>query len=296
MVRQGTRRHKVWNEACDTVLDCMMDNDGYNMTDLFPVTLFPDGGKPFNDHQYDNMSAEEIYEIYIQKYGDEGSGSGGLGFDLVMGQADPHQVINIVIQAYTQASMAGNVPGNVEEIIKKFLKPKLPWETLVYNWMNDKHQQDFSWARPNRRYQDMYLPSMQAMEGLESLNYYMDVSGSVTTPEAIQFNSEVKHIWDVFRPKKLTIILFDTEIQKEIIFQNEDEFNEIVITGRGGTDLVCVRDHIIKTNPVAAIIFSDMQVEPMEKLPPTCKSDLLWVATNAHEFTVNQGKIVHMRV
>ena len=93
------------------------------------------------------------------------------------------------------------------------------------------------------------------------------MSGSITKKDVLRFNSEVKHVKDFYNPEKMTFVQFDTRIAHEEIITENDAFDEVVVRGGGGTCLVPVRDHIIKHRPTAAIIFSDMEVAPMEKLP-----------------------------
>jgi len=73
----------------------------------------------------------------------------------------------------------------------------------------------------------------------------------------------------------------------------EDPFDEVEIVGRGGTSLVCVRNHIEEIKPTAAIIFSDLLVEEME--PLTIPIPVLWVAVGNPSATVPFGEIIHIR-
>jgi predicted metal-dependent peptidase len=81
----------------------------------------------------------------------------------------------------------------------------------------------------------------------------------------------------VIRPKRMTVVLFDAKIQKVYEFKPGDEFARIEIVGRGGNDMNCVADWLDACDPpaTAAIIFADMQFDPMRKL----KHDIpvLWI-------------------
>lgn len=300
MIRRNERDPKIWNYACDTVLDNNMDYEGYDMVNLYPVECgFPVGSKCFINHDYDNLSAEQIYDIYMQ---DPEMGQSSMFCDLEepsKAEGGSHAVINAVVQAKTAATLggapSGTIPGEIETLLNKFLNPKLPWEQLLMNFFNDLVTSDYSWARPNRRYlaDDLYLPSLVPTEGLENINYYLDVSGSVTDEQVIRFNSEVKYIKETFNPIKLTIALFDTKITNEIVLNQEDEFSQILVVGRGGTDLRPVREHIINSNPNAAIIFSDLWVTPMEILP--IPIPIIWVAIDNQSAQVNMGKLIHIK-
>lgn len=302
MLRRGERIPEIWNAAADTVLDNMMDKDGYCVdSSLFPLELFPPGCKTFVNHEkYGTMSVEEIYDDMIQN--SIQPPNSGAGMDLVepeKGSSTQHQVINTVVAATHAAKLsnaAGTLPGDLETTLEKFLSPKLPWEQLLYNFFNELSDQDYSWSRPNRRYRDVYLPSLiDDHEGLDHIIYYLDTSGSVSDGDIIRFHSEFKYVKETFKPEKMTMVLFDTQIRKEYEFEKDDPFEKTVVVGRGGTSLVCVREHIIKNEPTAVVIFSDMLVTPMEPLPAGMNVPIIWIALNAHKDTkVNQGQLVFL--
>ena len=96
--------------------------------------------------------------------------------------------------------------------------------------------------------------------------YFLDVSGSVTDEQVIRFNSEIKYIKDVLKPKKLTLVQFDTRISHIDVFEENDSFDKLCVVGRGGTDLRPVREMILKEKPSAAVVFSDLYCAPMEPI------------------------------
>ena len=304
MLRRGSRDPKIWNYACDILINNMLVRWGFTYEGIpFKIWL---------DLSYDeSATAESIYEDLVRK---EGAGIDidalgellGTGDILEPEEADPnrtieeieHEIVNAVVQATHASVMAGGLaPGNVTATLKRFLQPKLPWESLLFQWMNELAESDYTWRRPNRRHQEAYLPSLEEDEGrLDHLIYYLDVSGSVSDKDVIRFNSEVKFIKDQFNPKKLTLVQFDTMIQKEDVFEEQDSFDEMKVVGRGGTHLECVRQHIIEHNPTAAIIFSDLCVGLMDRLPGNIQTHLLWVGVNAMTSHVpHQGRVIHIK-
>ena len=135
------------------------------------------------------------------------------------------------------------------------------------------------------------MPSMQSHNQLQDLNYYIDVSGSVTDAQVIRCNSEIKHIKDSFNPKLLRLILFDTQIRAVYEFQEHEPFEKLVIVGRGGTCLIPVREHILKTKPSAAVIFSDLWVTPMEPV----KTPIIWIAVSTPVNVGTCGTLSHIQ-
>ena len=177
----------------------------------------------------------------------------------------------------------------------KFLNPIIPWKNVLINFFTAISEEKWDWRRPNRRYNHTYMPSRNnAREGLEHLIYYLDVSGSIDDEQLQRFNSEVKYIQEVIRPQKLTLVQFDTEITFEKTFEINDPFEKIEITGRGGTDLTPVRNHILKNNPTAAVIFSDLWCDPMERLGKNIP--VIWIVIDNDNAKVNFGKKIHINI
>lgn len=275
MLRRGNRDPKIWNYACDIRLNRDLIDDGYKI-----------GHDWVQYHsEIPHELEEEIYDWLVQnKTPIPKNQSKHLG-DMV-GQGDPAKAaqaaqatINLVIRAIHQANMAGkpgSIPGGIQEVIDQFLEPVIDWEKELQEWMQDLLEEDYTWARPNRRHADIYLPSRFEDDGrLEHLIYYLDVSGSISKDDIIRFNSEVKFVKEQFNPKKMTFVQFDTQIQKIDVMKEEDEFTSVEVKGRGGTCLKQVREHIIDNEPTAAIIFSDLYVTPMQPLPVDIP--VLWV-------------------
>jgi predicted metal-dependent peptidase len=291
MIRAGSRCPDVWNVACDYRINNDLANEGYTF----------EGTKPCLDHDYDLAgiaSEEDIYDLLIKPGSPPPPQSGDLAGDMLPQDAGQKQAaINAVVQAVQSAKVmgqAGSIPGGIEETLKNFLEPVIPWEVVLMQFFTDMLEEDYSWKRPNRRYCGMYLPSRFTDDGrLEHLAYYLDVSGSITERDILRFNSEVKFIQTVLKPQRLSLIQFDTQITHVREFQESDPFDEIQIIGRGGTCLIPVREHILATEPTAAIIFSDLCVAPMEPLDRDIP--VIWVATGNAHATVPFGKLIHIK-
>lgn len=301
MLRVGSRSQKEFNWACDIRINNDLENEKNSFVGIEQC---------WKDHTYDQdakrlLSEEEIYDLIMtNQVPPPQGGSFGAGIDPDgEGDMEPltseeeHKVINTVVQAVQQAKLsgqAGSIPGDVGEVLKHFLEPVIPWQQLLMKFFTDMLDEDYTWARPNRRYPGMYLPSRFTDDGrLEHLVFFLDVSGSISDHDILRFNSEVKYIQEQLNPQKLTLVQFDTHIQKIDEFAADDPFDEIKVVGRGGTCLVPVRDFIEKHKPTAAVVFSDMWVAPME--PLTIDVPVIWAVYNNPRATVPFGQVVHIK-
>lgn len=314
MLRRGARDPKIWNYAADISINNGLIREGYSFK----------GFKPWFNFKYEGWVTEDIYDDLVRIQDEntvtiDGDVGGMMPWNIPWlinpdtGKADEsdlvepeetdiagalqHTILNNVVSAAHQAKLSGgDLPGDVETTLKRFLQPKIDWDKALFQFFNELGGLDYSWARPNRRYQDMYLPALlEEYNGLSHVIYYEDVSGSISDGDAIRFNSEFKYVHDYFKPEKMTMVQFDTRIQKEDVFLKDDEFEEIKIVGRGGTSLVCVREHIIKNEPTAVVIFSDLQCDSMEALPQGLQHiPIIWIALNNRKAVVPHGTIFHL--
>jgi len=294
-LRAGTKEHKNWNIACDFRINNDLHNEGSSFKGIENCCL---------DHTYDSngiMCEEDIYDLLPPlPPGCDGGGGFGDGQGDLMPQTDTkinQQVINAVVKAVQQAKLAGQavtIPGDIEETLKRFLEPQIPWRQVLMQFFTDQLDEDYSWRRPNRRYQDVYLPSRFTDDGrLEHLCYYLDVSGSISSEDVLVFNSEVKYIQEVLKPERLTLIQFDVQITDVKEFAVDDPFDEITIVGRGGTSLVPVKEHIEKVKLTAAMIFTDFEVIPMQPLKH--KIPVIWVSLRNRGAKPLFGKVIHIK-
>lgn len=296
MFRCGSRHPEDYNSAGDQVINNLLENHSYDMTG-FPYLL---------DAKYKNMSTEQVYDILAANRIANGGNpwnpqngdfsSPGSGPDSITKGMTPDQITKKaqgnIIDAATIAKMsnnAGNMPSEVSTLIDKFLSPKLPWQELLFLFFDALSNQEYSYKAMNRRYQDPVLPGKTTSQGLEHIIYYLDVSGSTSDADVIRFNSEVKYIKDAFNPEKLTLVTFDTKIQNEYIFEEDDDFDQIVITGRGGTSLKEVFKHAEKNDPTAIVIFTDLYVS-IPPIPP--KVPLIWICVNNPNAKVPYGHLI----
>ena len=289
-LRRGNRDPYIWNIACDYRINNYLRANGRHIPDSWVVDPTIDKGPE------GVLAEEQIYdkiltgEIYCPSKPDDWVS------DMLEEEIDPRHIINSAVRATQAAELAGkaaSLPGGLKERLNDFLQPVIPWERQLQQWMTDLIEQDYSWLTPNRRYQDVYLPSLYDDEGrLEHLVFYFDTSGSMTERDVKRVLAEIKYVHEVLKPKKLTLVQFDHEIQTTKEWSEDEPFENVEIVGGGGTSLVPVKEHIEKYQPTAAIIFSDLECEPMEKL--SVNVPVLWAVIRNLKAWVRFGQTIHI--
>ena len=294
MGRRGDKDAQDWNTAADFVINNMLKNAGYDMSG-FPFLLDP---------QYDNMTTEEVYnKVHTNRpkmfnpqdgdFSEPGHGPASIQKGMTPEQIAKKAMGNIM-DAATIAKMnkqMGDLPGEIQQMIDDFLNPKLPWQEILVNFFESLSSVEFSYRSPNRRYQDPLLPGRTGRNGLEHLIYYLDVSGSISDADIVRFNSEVKYIKETYNPERLTLVMFDTKIHDVYEFEEDDEFEKVVITGRGGTCLRDVMAHAEKHQPTAIVIFTDLHVNIPQKVP---SMPVIWAVAGNKNARVPYGTLIHI--
>lgn len=274
-LRKGTRDHKKWNVACDLRINADLLKEGY---------VLPQGGL-FDEKYADSKewSEEKIYDDLPETVQTQVWGSDSFSED-----ADQ---VALVQSAMVSAKGAGGTPGNVAAILDQFLRPVLPWKQLLHNYLTDKFEEDWSWAKPNRRFRDIYMPSLLPEDGsLDSIAMFLDTSGSISDREIQRFVSEIKFVQENLMPNKLILVQFDRKIQKVDVYNKDHLFKSIEIVGMGGTSYKEVHDFIEQHKPTISLIFTDLYAVPMEPV----KSDVVWVVSGSGKPAPSFGKTFYV--
>lgn len=297
MARCGWRIHEIFNMAADHAINLMLIAHGYHFDRL------PNGEMlGLADPQYIGMTAEQIYDKLIKNtfkielpFGSDFSTPESPD---EMEEPTPEQQADIValitkatILSQMNPSEAGTLPAEFTSMMDTLLRPRLKWENLVDRWLTERSDEGHTWTKPNRRFRDVYLPSRTGQEGLVHLVYAIDCSGSLKDSQLLVINSELKGWKERFNPQAMTIISFDTRIQKSWELTNEDDLSSLKFIGRGGTDMHPVFALVEAQKPQALIMMSDMDCV----IPPKPKAtEILWVCLDNPRWLAPYGKAIHI--
>lgn len=289
--RMNERCPDKWNQAGDHVINLWLKAHGYFMGG-FPYLMDPKYTDWSTDQVYDDLDLDGGGGQPCPMPGMDGDGYPLGGDVMAFGADEVAKAVGNVVGAKAVAAMskeAGSIPGEVQITIDQFLSPKLPWNVLLFNYFNELVNDEYSFARPNRRFEDPLMRGMTGRNGLEHLLYAVDVSGSVTDEQVLRMNSEVKFIHEELGPEKLSLVLFDTKVRKTYEFERDETFEKIVVTGRGGTDLQDLYAYARKQGPTAMVVFTDLYVD----IPENPGIPIIWVCVDNPQARVPYGQLVH---
>lgn len=287
LFRLGTRNAEIWNMACDHAINLMLHDEGY----LFNISHLADG-------QFRGMSADQIYNELVSQATPIELPFGSDMMPSPPGNEEKDSVAEtkmtaLIVRATTAAEMssqAGNLPGEVKHRIEQLLHPRLRWDDILHKFFSELSTEEQDWKRPNRRYQDMYLPSRGGQNRIKRIAWILDRSGSITYRQLETFNGALKDAKETCNPEQMVIATFDTEIHDVWVFDEHTVVGNLEVTGGGGTSLVCVREFLRAGKFDAAVVFSDLDCEPMDRLPGC---DVVWLCFDNPYAEVGHGRLVH---
>ena len=166
-----------------------------------------------------------------------------------------------ILNAAQQAE-AGQVPAGVERLIKQMTDPVMPWRELIQTNLTSAIKSDYTWMRPSRRswHMDAVMPGMNPGEEID-VDIYIDMSGSISNTQGMQFLSEVAGMMDAFDGYNLRVTCFDTKCYntQEFSSENMENIEEYELHGGGGTDFDCIFDDLKEAGrvPNRLIVFTD---------------------------------------
>ena len=164
-----------------------------------------------------------------------------------------------IIQAATVAKQCGNLPAELQRLIKEATAPKTNSLEIISCWATELAKDDYSWRRPNRRYHDssFILPALRS-ENPGTCGFFIDTSGSMSEKELNEAASELQGILRRDGIKAL-VIYCDSEVAKVEEITPDDMPLKLKAMGGGGTDF-CPPFEYVRDKEVelcGAVYFTD---------------------------------------
>ncbi len=299
LFRKGNRENFRWNIAADYAVNLALSKDNFQIPNTWLL-----------ESQYEGMTAEKIYEKIkdkvktiklpmkdilkpgemskkIKEAMDRQKGNGDKQEDQQFIQFELEQDWKDAL-AHAAQKNKGNIPGGLEEIIKYLVEPKIPWQQVLFRYLQaSKGYSDYRAYPFNRNHvwREIYLPSLSG-ESIE-LCVAIDTSGSMGTEELKNAFSEIRGICSNFGEYRIFFWQCDCSIHEEKIIENESEIPTMV-KGRGGTDFRPVFKRIEELNleELPVVYLTDMYGDFPDK-----RDDVFWV-TETIGATAPFGEII----
>ena len=294
---------ELWNKAADYVINLMLTKIGLKM---------PKGG--LLRREFDNMSTKQVYRQLEAEESQNGSGStpgNSMGGQQISDLKEPpvndhktrkeikEQVEELVMRGKVMAEMAGCMPGDLgpdlQRLIDSLTKPAIPWQRLLQRFFNAMNKGDYSWRKPNRRYQPlgMYLPSLYT-PAMGPVDFAWDTSGSISDKIFQYFVSETHHVLKKFNPEFINVMQFDHILRSTDKVKSARDLLKLEMKGGGGTHVDEAIEAFAKNNSQALIVLSDGYVNTHHI--PNPGKPVIWCIYQNRGFQPPWGKVVHFEM
>jgi len=284
MTRREDRDPQIHNIAADYIVNNtrVRDRIGEKPKDI-PI---------FQDFKYEGWTSEAVYDDIFEKYDQEqleqlgklldehvdwdkdnqGSGQSkskdgkdGKGKAPSYSKEELRKIRDEIKEnmiSAAQAAGAGNIPKEVERIIKELTEPKMNWRELLRQQIQSTIKNDFTFQRPSRKawHTNAILPGMNFDETID-ICVAVDMSGSIGNDQAKDFLSEIQGIMAEYQDYNIKVWCFDTDVYNEQDFRADsgESLDDYQVVGGGGTDFMAnwkyMKEHDIQ--PKRFIMFTD---------------------------------------
>jgi predicted metal-dependent peptidase len=307
--RRGDRDLETWNVACDLAVNPLLLTAS--------IVLPPDRLMP-GEGEYAGLepgkSADEYYALLpgASRSADEhqdgrgGAGPpadpGGCGGVVDPDQGDPAQSRQVeadwqvaVSQAQTAAAARGPLPAGLGRAVEDIRHPPADWRAVLREFVASSARNDYSWARPNRRFlaQGLYLPGLHSEE-LGDVILAVDTSGSIGEKLLGVFAAEVNAVLGAY-DCSVTVLYHDTEVEKVQAWHSTDGPLVLEPVGGGGTSHACVFDWLISSgaSPACVICLTDLETEFPTNVPTV---PVLWAVPSNAPCDPPFGRVVSLSI
>jgi predicted metal-dependent peptidase len=321
-LRKGNRKHRLWNIACDFVVNLLLVDAGFKL---------PHGC--LYDEKYRDMTTEAVYALLEKdktwedgedgewnfdgegdgdgsgssngegeqpsKGNGKGSGKWGWKFGEVKDykgsdpQANDHEWSARVAQAVQASRSCGQGSAFMDRLVEANKRSRIPWKEVVQRFVQVLSKNDFDWTRPNKRYiaHDTYLPSVRSFE-VGKILFIGDSSGSIGDEEINIAASEIQAACLLVKADFFVLWVDDTvHLPIEEIDPHEYPL-QLKPKGGGGTDFVPGFQWVDRENfdPLCVIYITDGYCGSFPKEPDY---PVLWLVTAKDKFDPPFGEVTY---
>lgn len=309
ITRKQSRNHQLFNCAADYVINQSLKDYGISVPKMALL-----------DSAYRGMTTEAVYEILAKDMSNQnadpdyedllpaGSLSQGTGQGQSQGQGqgkqqtvqEIEQAVNDILKSAETAAIfggngTGNLPADLARHMEELAHPKLPWYTILQNFLHETSKSSYSFSRPNRKFfPKFYLPSLHS-EGLSRIDFILDTSGSISDNDFKQFITEVDKVLKQFSPEKIGFSQFDTKFWGTQMIDQFTDVTKLEYRGGGGTDITSTLKAVKDYPTKCFIIFTDGWLSTDHLPEPTIP--VVWCVHGGHEsFKPHFGKVIHFEL
>lgn len=309
--KERNYNHQLFNLAADFVNDILLIETHSSFLEPPPIHRY--------NADWSGKSADEIYFLLLkQGGGNPGKALSKYGIpsdeagDLIPGEAvsgstkaaNKQKISASLANTKGMRDHSKSMGTGAENLLRKFqelLEVKLPWKSLLAEFITASSRQRYTYTRISRRSTaEVLFPSLTG-DSIH-LAFAVDTSGSMSQKDLAEALTELSGIVENFDSWQLSLLSGDTEAHLigEYTSDEGDDFTSINkdLIGFGGTDMNIFPNYVndMEEPPSVLIIVTDGYIPPIENIEevPTIVVVTSDGAENIDELVPN-GHVIYMK-
>jgi predicted metal-dependent peptidase len=183
--------------------------------------------------------------------------------------------INEKIETAIQNNSWGTIKGNLQELIKASLRPKLDYRRVLRAFRQRvlSSKRVLTRMKPSRRYEFQYMGSRR--DFTTKMLFAFDVSGSILSDDLRNALSILNQFFK-YGIESIDVVLFDTVIQGKPLTVKKAQ-NSLQVLGRGGTDFNPIMAYIDAHRDYDGLVIFTDGYAPIPSPPKNKTTKIMWL-------------------
>lgn len=274
--RINPEHHKLWNIACDAVINPICKTFGWNLSDgifipwadgltaeqVFVRLLKESKG---STHEYSGpMRSPKPQSGSGQPEGDDSDGNDDSDGDevpaVVASEQEAAESNSALARMLASAMAAGKVPSGLKLTVSEWLKPKVDWRHVLREFCTRISKDGWSYARTHGSYRSLglYAPARYSKSAGDVV-IVRDTSGSLHAKQR-EVAAEAAAVLSQCSPRRIFLIDADASVHQVLEIESGGQMPDDALGG-GDTDFRPVFDEIESRsiNPDVMIFITDLE-------------------------------------
>jgi predicted metal-dependent peptidase len=247
-----------------------------------------EGGQ--NEPNQDNQEEQDGQDNSLENYTQPQSGNENTAlWDANDWMAN---TINEKIETAIQNNSWGTIKGNLQELIKASLRPKLDYRRVLRAFRQRvlSSKRTLTRMKPSRRYEFQYMGSRR--DFTTKMLFAFDVSGSISS-EDLQNALGILNQFFKYGIESIDVVLFDTVIQGKPLTVKRAK-NALAVVGRGGTDFSPVMRYINEHRDYDGLVIFTDGYAPQPPPPQNKTTKIMWLFNDEKGYNAMYPNLKHL--
>ena len=200
--------------------------------------------------------------------------------------------VNEKIESAIQNNSWGTIKGNIQELIKATMRPKLDYRRVLRAFRQRvlSSKRTLTRMRPSRRYEFQYMGSRR--DFTTKMLFAFDVSGSISNEDLRNALSTLNQFFK-YGIESIDVIQFDTEIRGKAVSVKKAQ-SSLSVLGRGGTNFSPVMAYLDEHKDYDGLVIFTDGYAPIPSPPKNKTTKIMWLFNDENSYNETYERIKHL--